>query len=70
MKDNSSSTGKTTRYLMSQEERMLKDNLLSSGVDMEELIRDGKSSILIKPRRFQDQDLIQNSDSTEIDHST
>jgi len=66
---NNSLIGTTTRFLMSQEEKMLKDKKLSSGRTMEDLIRNGRSSILTKPRRFQVQDLIQNSDSTEIDHS-
>jgi hypothetical protein len=54
---------------MSQAERMLKAKLLSSIRIMVELTRNGKLSILIKPRRFQEQDSIQNGASIEIDHS-
>ena len=69
MKLNTSSTGLTENALMSQVERMLKDKQLSFGTDIMELTRDGKSSILTRPKRYQDQDLMKSSDSIEIDHS-
>jgi len=43
-----SSTGKTARYLMSQEPRMLKDKLSKYMVTMVERTKDGMLSILIK----------------------
>jgi hypothetical protein len=70
MKEITSSTGKTTRSLMSQAERMKKVKLLSFGASTVELTRDGKSSISTKPRRFQLKDSTKNSDSTSTDHST
>jgi hypothetical protein len=69
MKVNTSSTGTMEKLLMSQEERMLKDKQLSSGTNIMVLTRDGKSSMLTRPIRFQERDLMRNSDSTEIDHS-
>ena len=69
MNQNTSSIGATARYLMFQVERMLKDKQLSSGTSTMETTRNGKSSILTKPQRFQERDLMKNLDSTEIDHS-
>jgi len=69
MKVNTLSTGTMEKLLMSQVERMLKDKLLSSGTNIMVLTRDGKSSMLTRPIRFQERDLMMTSDSTEIDHS-
>jgi len=66
---NTSSTGLTANALMSQVEKILKDKQLSSGTDITEPIRDGKSSILTKPKRYQERDLMKTSVSTETDHS-
>ena len=70
MKTNTSSTGPTERHLMSPVERIVKDKQLLSMENTPEPIRDGMFSILTRPRRFQERDLTQNSDSIEIDHST
>ena len=69
MKVNTLSTGTMEKLLMSQVERMLKDKQLSSGTNIMVLTRDGKSSMLTRPIRFQERDLMMTSDSTEIDHS-
>ena len=69
MNQNTSSIGATARYLMSQVERMLKDKQLSSGTSITETTRDGMLSILTRPKRFQERDLMTSSDYTEIDHS-
>jgi hypothetical protein len=65
-----SSTGITTRYLMSHKERMKKDKNFGTGRIMVEPTRDGRYSILIKHQRFQRKDSTKNSDSTSTDHST
>jgi len=69
MKESTSSTSKMEKHLMSQEEKMKKDNLLSFGVSMVETTRDGKSSILTKLERLLIKVLTKNSDSMSIDHS-
>jgi hypothetical protein len=45
IKENTSSTSKTIRQLMSMEEKMKKEEMLLFGTSMEELTRDGRSSI-------------------------
>jgi hypothetical protein len=70
MKMNTSSIGRTERLLMSQEERIKKDNQLSFGVNMEATTRDGMLSILTPIRDHKRRDLIKNSDSFAINHST
>jgi hypothetical protein len=70
MKVNNSSTGQTAKYLMSQEEKILKDKPFGSGRIMVEPTRNGRSSILTKQRRSQLKDSTKNSDSTSTDHST
>ena len=70
MKENTSSIGRTEKLLMSQEERILKANVLLFTTNIMVPIRDGMSSILTKPIRFQERDLMKNLDSIEIDHST
>jgi len=52
------------------EERMKKEERLSFGTDTMVPIRDGKSSILTKPRRNQPRDLTQTSACIVTDHST
>jgi len=69
MKENTSSTGRTERLLMSQEERILKDKQFGHGRSMVEPTRDGKFFILTKHQRFQRKDSTKNSDSTSTDHS-
>jgi len=70
MKENTSSTGRLERHLMSQEERMLKDKLFGSGANMVELTRDGRSSTRTNLRTSLRKELMKNSDSTSTDHST
>jgi hypothetical protein len=70
MRENISSIGPTRKLLMFQEERMLKDKLLSSIRSTMEPIRDGRLSILIKPIRLLIKDLSRNLDSMPTDHST
>jgi hypothetical protein len=52
MKTTNSSTSRTTRYLMLEEQRMLKANKLESGVTIEVNTNNGQLSILIKPERL------------------
>ena len=70
MKINSSSTGRTAKFLMYQVQRMLKAKQLSSGRNTEEPTRDGKLSILMKLKSHKKRDFMVNSDSTSTDHST
>ena len=70
MRENISSIGPTRKLLMFQEEKMLKDKLLSSIRSTTEQIRDGMLSILIKLIRLLIRDLSRNSDSMPTDHST
>ena len=70
MKENTSSIGKMERHLMSQEEKMLKDKQLLSGVNMVEPTRDGKSLILMKLKDHKRRDFMMISDSISTDHST
>jgi len=70
MKESSSETSRTTRYLMSQEERILKVKRLLSGTNMEEETRDGKLSMLTSLMQKIRKELIHTSDSTEIEYST
>jgi hypothetical protein len=57
------------RFLMFQEEKMLKDKLLLYGVNMVSQIRDGEYSMLIRPNQFKIKDSILNGECTVIDHS-
>jgi hypothetical protein len=66
----SSSNGKTTDALMFQAERMLKDKLLLFTRNMEELTRDGQSSILTRRKKKQIAALMPNGASTSTDHSS
>ena len=54
---------------MSQEERILNINQLLFGTSMVTTTRDGLLFTLTKLNLYQKQELIQISDSTEIDHS-
>jgi len=69
MRVNTLSTGRMEKFLMSKEERMLKDKQFGPGRDMVELTKDGRSSILINLVKNQLQDLIKSSVSTSADHS-
>jgi hypothetical protein len=70
MKVNTSSTSRTTRYLMSQEPRIKKVSQSLSGEDIREPTRDGRSSILTSQRMNQPRDSTKNLVSTSTDHST
>ena len=70
MKENTSSTGRVRKLLMSVVAKILKDNQLSSGVSTMETTRNGKFSILIKIRDHKRRDLTKKLDSTATDHST
>ena len=70
MMDHTSSIGPTKKFLMFQEERMLKAKLLLSGINIMVPTRDGELSILIKLKRLLIRDLSKNSDSMPTDHST
>jgi len=50
MRENTSSTSITKRLLMSQVEKMFKDNQFGSGASTVEPTRDGRLSILTNPR--------------------
>jgi hypothetical protein len=69
MKEKPSETFKTTEYLTFQVVRTLKDKQSLFGSNMEELTRDGRSSIKIKLRRFRIRECM-NSASMSTDHST
>ena len=68
--NHTSSTGRTRRFLMFQDQRMLKDKQLSSGRDTVEQTRDGELSILTLIRETKPRDSTRNSVSTATDHST
>jgi hypothetical protein len=68
MKD--SVTFKIVDASMSVETKMLKDKQLLFTRAMVVIIRDGKSSMLIKQHQLKIRDLMKNSDSTAQDHST
>jgi hypothetical protein len=69
-KDNTSSTSKTRRQLMSSRIRMLKDKRLLSGRDTMDSTKDGELSILTRRVRAQPRVTTKTSDSTLVDHST
>jgi hypothetical protein len=62
-------TGLTTRDLMLEEVKTLKEIQLVSGVTMEVQLKNGKFFILTKQLRPRQRDLMQNSVSTSTDHS-
>jgi hypothetical protein len=63
-RENTSSTSKTRRQLMSIKERILKDKRLSSGRDIMDGTKDGELSILTNQRRSNQRVTTQDSDST------
>jgi hypothetical protein len=69
MKENTSSTGRTTRYLMLITQRILKDKQFGYGRNTVKPTRDGQYSILTSNQRFQRKDSTRNSASTSTDHS-
>jgi hypothetical protein len=69
MRTANSSTGQTTRSLMLEELRMLKDNKLESGVTTEVNTNNGQLSILIKQRVHKLRESTKNLDSMWTDHS-
>jgi hypothetical protein len=70
MRIHSSQTGITTRYLMFQEEKILKDKPFGSGRNTEEPTRDGQFSMLTRHQRQRLKDSTKNSASISTDHST
>jgi hypothetical protein len=68
--ETTSKTFTTRRFLMFQEEKILKDKLLSSGADTTKPTRDGQLSMLIKPLELELEDITENSDSKSTEYST
>jgi hypothetical protein len=68
--ETTSKTFTTRRFLMFQEEKILKDKLLSSGADTTKPTRDGQLSMLIKPLKLELEDITENSDSKSTEYST
>jgi hypothetical protein len=68
--ETTSKTFTTRRFLMFQEEKILKDKLLSSGADTTKQTRDGQLSMLIKPLEKELEDITENSDSKSTEYST
>ena len=67
---NNSSTGQTTRYLMSRVQRMKKEPQLEFMETMERITKNGKFFMLTRLLRLRPRDSMRNSDSTLTDHST
>jgi len=63
MRENSSSTGRLEKLLMSQEERMLKDKQFGSGVSTVKPTRDGRLFILTRLKTSLRKELMKTSDS-------
>jgi len=63
------STGRAAKFLKSRLQRMMKEHQLAFTVTTEEETNNGQSSILTKLTKIEPRVLIQNSDSTLIDHS-
>jgi len=69
MRTTNSSTGRATRFLMSEEQRMKKDTKLASLVTAEANTNNGQLSILTKQRAHKPRVSTRTSASMSIDHS-
>jgi hypothetical protein len=70
IKENNSSTSKTTRFLTLKVVRMKKDTQLEFGPTMEETTKSGLLFTLIRLKRLRRRDSTRTLASIEIDHST
>jgi hypothetical protein len=69
MKMDSLSTSKTTRFLMSLEEEMLKVTMFKSGERMVQKLKSGQFCMKIKSKEEEDEELTSNSILKSTDHS-